>query len=305
MKRLIVLIALLAIAGSASAGTIGVWKGGTGLWSDATKWSSGSVPAAPATSTGDEIKVQGTSSNVTIDSTATLDHNCRLTAGAASPVTINIVDGANFGMNEYRNGAVPNASTNGTCTTLQTGGTLTVTDLLMGRGGSSSAVTTAIANGQYTISGGTIQGRTGSGRLYIAGGQNTYTGTAVDRINGTFTVDGAAGVINMKQMFVGGDNATHYGVGALEFIVKDAGVSRISLDGMGSSTAIYLDPQTGAGTANLKLSFAGTTMVSGNIVLVENKGTAAVSGVFDQLNGVVGAANQGAAVILGDRKSVV
>ena len=59
-----------------------------------------------------------------------------------------------------------------------------------------------------------------------------------------------------------------------------------------------LDGGAGNGMANLVLSMLGDAP-AGNIVLVENLGAGEVSGTFDRLNGVVGAAAQGAEVLLG------
>jgi len=215
MKRLIVLIALLAIASSAPATTLGNWgSGGAGLWSDGTKWAAGSVPGL-GTSTGDEIKVQAANADVTIDSTAALDYNVRLTAGGATGVVIRIVSGATFGMGEWRNGAQGNATTGGNCTTYQTGGTLNVSDLIMGRGGSSSTLGVAETT-TYTISGGTIQTRSGgNGRLYVGGANNTGAGASLH--NATFTVDGAASIISLRKLYVGASDATHGATGNLEF----------------------------------------------------------------------------------------
>jgi hypothetical protein len=293
MKRLIVLIALLAIASSAPATTLGNWgSGGAGLWSDGTKWAAGSVPGL-GTSTGDEIKVQAANADVTIDSTAALDYNVRLTAGGATGVVIRIVSGATFGMGEWRNGAQGNATTGGNCTTYQTGGTLNVSDLIMGRGGSSSTLGVAETT-TYTISGGTIQTRSGgNGRLYVGGANNTGAGASLH--NATFTVDGAASIISLRKLYVGASDATHGATGNLEFKVVNGAVSKISLS---DASAIILDNAGANGVANLMLSATGA-MGAGNIVLVEQTSTGAVSGIFDQLNGVVGAATQGAAVALG------
>lgn len=294
MKKLLVLALLLAIAGSASAVTLGTWGSkGAGLWSDGSKWSSGSVPALPTT-TSDEVKIQSANADVTIDNSQLSDYNCRITMGGASGVIIRIVDGANFGMGEARVGAKVSSTTSGYATLYQTGGTLTTTDLLVGRG-AGTTLDSAVANGTYEISGGLLQYRSGgAGRLYIGAGVNTNTESPVENFVGSFIVIGSASTINFRKLYVGSDG-TRYGTGNLEFRIGEDGVSRITV---ADASGTILDGGAGNGIANLVLSMLGDAP-AGNIVLVENLGTGAVSGTFDRLNGVVGAAAQGAEVLLG------
>jgi hypothetical protein len=305
MKRLLILILLLAIAGSVQAATIGVWKTGSGLWSDGSRWNTttpaGSPPAAP-TSGSDEIKIQA-AGTVTIDGTPPISsYDCRITTGnAAGTVAINIVTGANFTLGEFRVGAKVSATAGGIATATQTAGILTVGDLVLGRGSGTSTTDSVIGNGSYTISGGTL-GVTGTtnyangGRLYVGAGNNSATGSVVANLVGTFTVDGAGGTILTNKLYVGSDNGGKFGTGNLAFNIVNGAVSKVQV---GTSGNVYLDAGS-TGVANLVLSANGA-LGAGNIVLVEQTGTAAVNGIFDQLNGVVGAATQGAAVVLGGK----
>jgi|GEM_PF-1920773 len=297
MKRLIFLIALLALAGTAHAATIGNWSGAAndgGLWSTDGNWGSGSVPVAPATSTGDEIKMQLNSTAV-IDSTMSYDHNCRLTIGndTGGVMTINVTGGF-LGASELRVGAVRSTSQNGIAEMYQTNGTVEASQFVLGRGGSTSSAATATGSGLYVISGGTLQAKGTDGRMYIGCGVNTVTGADISQQVGKLIVDGALSTINMKTLYVGGDG-TKTGTGIVEFKVGASGVSKISL-----SNAAILDGGAvpTAGIANLILT-ATAPLGAGDIVLVDTTSATAVAGIFDQLNGVAGAAGQGASVALG------
>jgi len=295
MKKLIVLALLLAVAGSAQATTIGTWSGaGTDtLWSNGANWG-GTVPAAPAPTVGDEIKMQK-ANTATIDSTMSYDHNCRITVGndTGGIQVINMTGGA-LGANELRIGAVRSTALNGIAEMYQQGGTVTANQLVLSRNGSTSVAATGIGNGLYVMSGGILQSRAGDGRMYIGVGVNSVTGSNIAQQVGKFVVDGTGGTINMSALYVGGDG-TKTGTGAVEFKIGASGVSKISL-----SSAAILDGGTGTSTGIADLVLTATApLAASNIVLVETTSATAVSGIFDRLNGTIGAATQGASVALG------
>jgi hypothetical protein len=110
---------------------------------------------------------------------------------------------------------------------------------------------------------------------------------------GTFVIAGNASVINMRNLYVAGDNNAdipyNYGTATLKFLVGANGVSPINL----SSTA-YIN-QGSDTTANLIVSLTAAPPIGEDILLVNANTT--IHGVFDSLNG--GSAAQGAAVTLG------
>jgi hypothetical protein len=299
MKRLIVLCALLAMAASTQAATVGTWDGGAndgGLWTTPANWSGDVMPAVPVANSGDEIKFKTGNGLAVVNDGMSVDHNCRLSIGTDTGVFRINVTGGLLGANELRVGSVGSATQSGAAELYQTGGVVTANQMLLSRNASTSSAATAIGNGLYVISGGTLQSRTdtGDGRMYIGCGVNSVTGSDIAQQVGKFVVDGTGGTINMKTLYVGGDG-TKTGTGTVEFKMSAQGVSKITL-----SNAAILDGGTGASTgiADLVLS-ASAPLAAGNIVLVETTSSTAVAGVFDRLNGVVGAAAQGASVILG------
>lgn len=301
MKRLISLCAVLAFAVSTQAATVGTWDGGAndgGLWTTPANWSGDVMPAVPVPNSGDEIKFKTANGLAVVADGMSVDHNCRLSVGTDTGVFRINVTGGLLGANELRIGAVGGATQSGAAELYQTGGVVTANQLLLSRNASTSAAATAIGNGLYVISGGTLQSRTdtGDGRMYIGAGQNSVTGSDIAQQVGKFVVDGALGTINMKTLYVGGDGIKT-GTGTVEFKIGSSGVSKITL-----SNAAILDGGAVAtgGIADLVLT-ATAPLAAGNIVLVETTSTTAVAGIFDRLNGVVGAATQGAAVVLGGK----
>jgi hypothetical protein len=299
MKRLVTLCALLAMAASTQAATVGTWDGGAndgGLWSNPVNWSGDVLPAVPVPNSGDEIKMKTGNGLATVADGMSMDHNCRISIGTDTGVFRINVTGGLLGANELRVGSVGSATQSGAAELYQTGGVVTASQLLCSRNASTSTAATAIGNGLYVISGGTLRSRTdtGDGRMYIGAGQNSVTGSDIAQQVGRFVVDGTGGTISMKTLYVGGDG-TKTGTGTVEFRMAADGASRITL-----SNAAVLDGGTGTSTgiADLVLS-ASAPLRAGDIVLVETTSSTAVAGIFDRLNGVVGAATQGASVVLG------
>jgi len=141
--------------------------------------------------------------------------------------------------------------------------------------------TTTVAGSYYAISGGTITYTAASdGQLYVGSRGGI----------GKFVVQGTAPVISLKNLYV--SESGYAAQGTLEYDVGAGGVSAIQC--LNTPT---LDQ--GTGTANLVLTL---TAAIGDplapIVLVKNASASAVLGTFDRLNGVIGAATEGAPVVL-------
>jgi hypothetical protein len=308
MKKLSLFIIIVClVAGSLQAATVGSWvAGATGVWTDGTKWATpaGAVPSTTVAAS-DEIKLTGTStlvgSDITVDSTVSLDYACTVSASGpningtdkiGSPqTTVRVTSGASFGTGTFRFGNRTTSGNGAAGVGIQTGGTLSVGDLLLGQWGGSGA---SVAEGYYTISGGTLQAKSAlSGRLWIGGNSSTVAGATSANTIGKFTVIGDAATISMKKLYVGSGTAANGATGTLEFQVGMTGVSRIKVSD--ATQGITLDIAGAASIANLLVS--GTVMPAGDIVLVENTSTGIVGGVFDNLNG--GSAAEGATAIIG------
>jgi hypothetical protein len=291
LMRKLAVVALLAMACSASAGTIGTWKtAAVGLWSNGANWSAGTVPPTGSTSTTDEIKITGAGGDATVDYGVDCGVAKVSVAGnndATAPV-LRVVTGANLATGELRAGSKGTTSGGSRGLIVQTDGIVSVTDLKLGLYGTSG---TGIADGYYTISGGTLQGKTsGSDRLYVGAG--LATGSTKDNTTGRFTVVGNLATISMKMLYVGSDG-TNAGTGTLEFQVSPSGVSHVQTTG---NSGVILDAGGANSVANLVVSLI-STVPAADILLVKNIGTGAVSGAFDSLNG--GTAAEGASVTLG------
>ena len=272
---------LCLLSGSVFAATVATWVGPTGLWSDGSKWSTGLVPPVGSPS-GDEIKITNLNTVCTVNSDVGV-YSCRL--GVAAGSTVEFVFGGVMSMGEARFGDA-NATGNGSIGYgNQTGGTLTVKDLILGR--YTSTVNRETGQGHFRISGGTLNFiSTETGRIYVGAGVNGGYN------EGTFTVTGTGGIIQMKALYVGG-NLTNFGKGTVAFEIAANGVSPIQL-----SDRYYLDPAGVNSVANLVLS-ASANPPAATIVLVNVTSSQTNSGVFDSMNG--GSAAEGTEVILGDK----
>jgi len=284
----ILMVCLMATAGAYASRS---WVGPTGSWGTATNWQSSTLPS----DTDGELKIiktSATSCNLDVDAgsfTAT-----KLTISGNGGLTFNITStgsirsGAEFTVGCGIAGAgVPTGIVN------QTGGTLTLNDtagtgigkLEIGyRSGSAG-----VGNGTYTISGGTING---SGGIYVgAMAGTTYAATSGGPSGsiGKLVVQGSASTISVGgPLFVGtGDpTGTFTGTGTLEFQIVNGGVSAIQTSGSG----VYIDPTNElAAVANLIVSVT-SGVPAPVILLVNNTGVGAVTGVFDSvtLTGLAG-----------------
>jgi hypothetical protein len=245
-------------------------------------WKSSSNAQPPIVgATGDEIKLNTPGSTAYVNSDLP-NYNCKFTvAGGMNDLdkeTVRILSGAAMDFAQVTIGHGSSTDKGQWGKADQRGGTVKAEKLVIGMYG-----TRGKAVGQYIISGGTLTSNaamsTNSGRLLVGTGFTTGgTGCTTANSEGTFTIVGADATIDMKELYVGG-YSTFVGTGNLNFKVKAAGVSAITV----TSTTLLA-----AGAANLNVSVTGS--YSGTILLVENTGTSAVAGVFDSLNGSVGAA---------------
>jgi hypothetical protein len=292
MRRLSLAVFIVAVMASGGlAATVGTWYGaigpeppvGTGFWTD-TYWNALNTvgPPVPPQVAGDEIKLTRAITVCTVNSNVG-EYLCKLSI-ASSDIAPNIapkleiVAGGYIGMGELRVGS-GGSTAGGTIGRMsQTGGTLNLNDnLMIGRFGTSGSNPNN-GTGYYTISGGTIQYASANtkGNLYIAG-----TG-ANGASEGTFTVVGNAASITLRKLYVGSDGTYTGGKGTLEFQIGSAGVSPIRLT---DADSIILDAKGDNSTAALVLSLIGAPP-GGNILLVNNTSTGAVSGLFDTVNGI-------------------
>jgi hypothetical protein len=288
MKKSCVIVIIGCLSSIAMSATVATWVGPTGSWSDGTKWSTGSVPPVGG-STSDEIKITNTNTVCTVDSAIAGTYGPRIVVAAAA--TLEIVPGGSIAtLGEYRFGDA-NATGNGSKGYgVQTGGTVRVKDVVLGR--YTATVGRETGQGFYTISGGTLTYLTDqTGRLYVGAGSNS------GYCEGTFTVIGTGGVIDMKQMHVGnsGSEASYPGKGTLQFQITDNGVSSITLSDRYSLTFAGLGNDN---ESHLVLS-SSSNPPAANIVLVNVTSSQANQGVFDTMNG--GSAAEGTQIVLGNK----
>jgi len=137
---------------------------------------------------------------------------------------------------------------------------------------------TVMAEGKYTISGGTLTYETtdgASGELWLG-----------DRMGkGRFVVQGNGGTVKMKTLFVGGNTGrlgTGTTTGILEFQIDDSGISPVKID-----SKVVIDTGMVGGnsqsSSNLVLSLTAAPP-EGNIMLVETLSATAVINTFDTVS---------------------
>lgn len=283
MRKLYVLWALMlcTLAGGTLAGTIDVWIGPAGSFTDGSKWQNGGPVTWTSTSTGDELKITGNGTVCTADTAGNWIYRLTVASGPDGS-TLEIVNGGSLGMGEVRIGAAGATSAGSVGYVSHIGGTFSVKDLILGRWSSGKPT----AQAYYTISGGTLTYNAGAaGRLYVGAGNNGgYT-------EGTFTIVGNAATILMDSLYVGSENGTNYGKGILVYQIGAAGVSPITID-----DAVYLDTAGASSVANLEISTTATSLPAADILLVRVTSGNALTGTFDALNG--GSAAEGTEIIL-------
>jgi hypothetical protein len=180
--------------------------------------------------------------------------------------------------------------------------------------------TGGLTKGYYNISGGTLthgilpedEVSVSEGRIVVGdrGGTGTLKVIGTGKVVDDTTPVIAPININMGMLYVGANYmsaAYRTATGTLEYVLEagDEGyeVSPIHINPTSASIAVSnggycvdIDGAGAAGTANLVVTSAGAA--GGVILLVDNKSTTAVKGVFDTLNGVAGAA-EGATTVVG------
>jgi hypothetical protein len=234
---------------------------GSGNWTDSAIWNAGTMPTVDG---ADEVKQNVDDVTVVINSNVGTYNNLKIDLARGNTLSFQ-TGGYMFNNKEIRPG---DAGMWGSGTDIgyinQTGGTLELGSLAKVMVGYKTG-----GNGTYTISGGSL---IGAGRLFI--GCSNQSGST-----GTFKVVGNAATINLTNyLYIGRDSsgtATTTGTGNLEFNVQNGLVSKLqvlasSIDASNEAAAI----------ANLIINSTGTAPTA-NIVLVENTGSTAVAGAFD------------------------
>jgi hypothetical protein len=305
LKFLGVLLLVCLMAGSTIAATIDAWMqnstgpGPSGNWTDATMWKKTAVPP-PATATGDEIKLNSYSVLTTINTKLSNGLGPRLTLAAgineSNMHSLLLTAGGDANFSEVRVGHGNSSDYGKWGSVTQTGGTMALDKLQLGYYGTRISAAT-LAKGTYTISGGTLQAKAGTtGRLQV--GCGLTTGGTPSNNQGIFAVSGNDATITMRKLYVGSDG-TNAGTGIIEFKLDSDGVSPIQLSvADDANTNVYLDAVGASSVAKLVVRLnAALDNPTAVILLIENKGSAAVSGTFDYFGDVTG--QEGACVKLG------
>jgi hypothetical protein len=267
----VLMVCLMATAGAYASKS---WVGPTGSWGTATLWQTSAVPV----DADGEVKIIKTSAtSCTLDSDIGSFTTLKTTISGNGGLTFNIVTGGKMmTAGEFTVGCGTAGSGVPTGIVNQTGGQLTLNNTGNAASGkleigykSGSA---GVGNGTYTISGGTIDG---SGGIYVGAFAGTGTGGSSGAI-GKLVVSGTGGTISVGgPLFVGEGDATSAwkGTGTLQFNV-DGGVSAIT------TSSVTLNLGAAGAVANLLVNLTGAA-ATGNIVLVNNTGAGAVTGIFD------------------------
>lgn len=299
MKQITAILTLTILLTSiGTCATMGNWQGapagdankpaGSGNWTD-PYWNNPPValPAAPGMA-GYEIKVTKPGSSCMVGSDVGA-YDCILSIGGGADLgtaaKVEIAEGGNIGMNEVRVGAGGSASSGAIGFLNQTGGTMTLNGkVFIGRFGTSSTNPNE-GKGFYSVSGGTLACTAAAdGGMYI-GAAGSY-GAA----EGTFTVAGKSGKINLKKLYVGSDGKKGKGNGTIEFELESDGVSAIKI-----ADGVYLD-LSGEGSKAMLVVNADAAAPKADIMLIETEGSGPVTGEFDTVNTVEG--TEGAEVVL-------
>lgn len=242
----------------------------TGNWSTASNWNSNVGGPGILPDDTEQVKITG-GTTCTLNSTAVTFNANKVTVGTSGTrAYLNIVAGGSLtSCVEIQVG--DSSGKIGTVT--QTGGTVS----LNGVGTKDSKLEigyktdNATANyGQYIISGGSLVTGANSSQLLVGCSGSANGG------NGTFTVQGTGGSISVTKLYVATQDSagTYYGTGNLGFEIN-GGVSAIN------TGSVYIDPAGLANAvANLYVTKTGALPI-GSIVLINNTGTSAVSGAFD------------------------
>lgn len=151
----------------------------------------------------------------------------------------------------------------GTSIFTQTGGTVSCASLLLGYEYRSTGT------GKYQISDGTLNA---SMQLYVS----QYTSGGTDANYGLFEVVGNAATITAGNVYLGSERGT------LSFVMGATGVSPIVMNNTASGV-VNLEKNSGH-PGKLALDFSALTSTIGDIMLIDNKAAAAISGTFGAIN---------------------
>jgi hypothetical protein len=302
-KRLIFLIVALVIASMANSAFAYYWDPpdppGDGRWGNPENWGPDPPIGPRKVPDGDqEIDVYGSTTNITLDDSQVFScwysNRARIYGGAI----LNIVDGGTIqGMGWLR---VGENSRPGVSYVNQSGGAMIF----------ENGPTTAYKDPAGLTLGDVGAGQTSMGVYNMSGGTLTFihpelnTGRQAGNIRlgdrqgeGTFHVTGSTSTIIMRALDIGGRNdkdETRSARGNLVYTLDADGVSAIDVN--------YVDVHTYIASVSHLVVEIGETVTLDNpydvIVLVNNRGTGAVHGLFDTCNG--GSAAEGAEVDLGD-----
>jgi len=261
MRRCIGVLLILCLMASVAFAT-NSWTASTGSWNTASGWSRGFVPVDT-----EQVKIK-TGTTCDLDNAATNNILLnKVTVGtAATSATLNIKPGGSLTSGlEFQVG--DDGGINGLV--YQTGGTLTLSS---GTGNSKLEVGYKASGTScaYQIKGGSIVGDASVSQLLV-GASGASGGT------GVFDVIGTGGSISVSKLYVGASTATaqYTGTGTLQYDI-DGGVSPIQ------AGSVYLDPTNIlAAVAKLNVNLTGSLPGSNNIMLINNTGTSAIQGAFD------------------------
>jgi hypothetical protein len=243
-----------------------------GNWNVAANWVEGTIPSGTL-----ETKIRYDGTVCTLNSVENWTSTSSTKMRVYNYAVLNIVAGGSLtGPSWFRVGYGDPGTVN------QSGGALILKEglsdtskLVIGFNGGS--------NGLYYMTGGTITYVDGDGQLAIGDG-DSGGGT------GKFIVKGTAPEIRMKSLYVGGMTSSRPSTGTLQYDVNASGVSPIHC-----ISYVKLDLGGANSHANLLVNFlAIPTDLLAPIVLVDNQGSGAVTGLFDSFNG--GSAEEGKCV---------
>jgi hypothetical protein len=266
----------------------------TDSWSEPNQWTTvegappSTAPGVPPNTDTQEIKIMtqswmetaerganvtinsnvgnysGTGAGVRISLNGSADHPAVLTINSSGVIT----DTAASGTYGLRVGSNSSGGTGSIGYVNQTGGSATITNVILGYAGTKFAT---LGTGYYTISGGTLSA---PGFMRIGSGDNSTT----TQTQGRLTIVGSSASVSVGSLFVGSYDSTHNGIGELEFKIGASGVSPIV------ATNVTLDRNGALDTTNLILSLTAAPLIGQNITLIDSTNVVLGNG-FDTVTG--------------------
>ena len=319
LKSLIVLLVCLMVSAVYAGAPTVNWGGGIHDWDDTDVWVNESKTPIGKPDGTREIKMGGlvtpdgnytppSYGEITLNSTEEWSYIYSNRMRINGNTKLKIVSGGSlYGAGYFR---VGERAVLGEARVEQSGGNITFvsggndpTRLVMGDSFSAAVGDTP---GVYKIEGGSIQhtyGEVASSEGSIVIGDRHGTGT--------LQVIGIAPSIQMARLYIGGNSGLsgdRSSTGTLRFDLKAGGVSEVELsptmtNATGTGTcSVIIDSYGTSSTANLVVTLLETlTNPTDDIVLINNMGSSAVSGSFDNVTSNAGtvAGTEGAVVVLG------